>query len=301
MKLYIEKYTSIKRALHPITRYDRIEGKGVTAMLQINSSSLYPVLRDFYTLTNLRIVIFDTQFQELMAYPEKRVDFCSLLRQKPEGETACRKSDRDGCKQCAKTKELVLYRCHAGLTEAVVPILDTDGVLAYVMFGQVLPRENGNSAKGKLKSNYPAFSDYIDRIPVKSAAELNAAATVLQAITTYVITNRWVTPGKSAFIRQLDRYIEENLRKTISVEEVCAAFHIGRTRLYALSSDYLGCGLAEYIRNQRIFHAQKLLTQTEMPITEIASAVGFCDYNHFSRIFKQVTGSSAREYRNSRQ
>ena len=40
-------------------------------MLQLNTSSLYPVLRDFYTLTNLRIVIFDTQFHELMAYPRE--------------------------------------------------------------------------------------------------------------------------------------------------------------------------------------------------------------------------------------
>ena len=270
-------------------------------MLQLNTSSLYPVLRDFYTLTNLRIVIFDTQFQELMAYPVKKVDFCSLLRQNPDGDAACRKSDREGCRQCAKTKELVVYRCHAGLTEAVVPIMDKDGVLAYVMFGQAIIRETGTSAKAKLKSSYPEFSDYIDRIPVKSAAELDAAATVLQAITTYVITNRWVTPGKSAFIRQLDRYIEENLRKTISVEEICTAFHIGRTRLYALTADYLGCGLAEYIRNQRILHSQRLLTQTDMPVTEVASAVGFCDYNHFSRIFKQVTGISAREYKKNNQ
>ena len=286
-----------KQILHNTLPCDRITTKGVITMLQLNTSSLYPVLRDFYTLTNLRIVIFDTQFHELMAYPDERVGFCDLLRKHPAGEAACHKSDQESCRQCAKTKELIVYRCHAGLTEAVVPILDSDVVLAYVMFGQVLPRENGSAAKMKLKNSYPEFADYIDRIPVKSTAELDAAATVLQAITTYVMLNRWVTPGKSAFIRQLDRYIEENLHKTISVDEISAACHIGRTRLYALSTDYLGCGLAEYIRNQRILHAQKLLMQTDMPITEIASAVGFCDYNHFSRIFKQVTGISARAYK----
>jgi len=266
-------------------------------MLQLNTSSLYPVLRDFHTLTNIRIVIFDAQFQELMAYPEEKVGFCALLRQNPDGEAACRSSDREGCRQCAKTKELVVYHCHAGLTEAVVPIMDKGSVLAYVMFGQVIPKEYCTATKAKLKRNHPSFSDCIDSIPVKSTEELDAAATVLQAITSYVMINRWVTPGKSVFIRQLDRYIEENLHRTIAVEDVCSAFHIGRTRLYEISMDYLGCGLAEYIRNQRIQHAQKLLIQTEMPVTEIASAVGFCDYNHFSRIFKQVTGTSAREFR----
>jgi len=55
--------------------------------------------------------------------------------------------------------------------------------------------------------------------------------------------------------------------------------------------------VAEYIRNQRIQHAQRLLKETDTPITDIAYAVGFSDYNHFSRIFKQITGVSARLYR----
>lgn len=111
------------------------------------------------------------------------------------------------------------------------------------------------------------------------------------------MTNRWIVPGKSEFIRQLDRYIEDRLSQTITVDEICAAFRIGRTRLYEISIEYMGCGLAEYIRNQRVQHAQRLLKETDIPITDIAYAVGFSDYNHFSRIFKKQTGTSARSYR----
>ena len=39
------------------------------------------------------------------------------------------------------------------------------------------------------------------------------------------------------------------------------------------------------------------MKDTNLPITDIAYTVGFYDYNHFSRIFKQVTGTSARLYR----
>lgn len=266
-------------------------------MLQLNIGSLHGVMRDFYILTRLRIVIFSADFEELLAYPEKKEGFCALLRQDPAGDTACQSSDRKGCLKCAKSKELVLYQCHAGLTEAVVPIFDRNGVLAYVMFGQVVPREDDAAIIVKIKANYPAFSAEIDNIPVKSELELNAAATILQAITSYVITNRWVTPGKSEFIRQIDRYIEEHLSRSITMEEMCAAFRVGRTRMYELSMEYLGCGLSEYIRKQRILHAQQMLRQTDLSITEIAYAVGFSDYNHFSRIFRQVTGTSARVFR----
>ena len=120
---------------------------------------------------------------------------------------------------------------------------------------------------------------------------------ILQTITAYVMTNRWVVPNKSEFIREVDRYIEDHLSESFSVDSICAAFRIGRTKIYELSMDYLGCGLAEYIRKQRIAYAQKMLIQTNMPVTDIAFATGFSDYNHFSRVFKAMTCQSAREYR----
>lgn len=266
-------------------------------MLQLNTAGLRKVMQDFYTLTKIRIVIFDSEFQELLAYPTDREDFCRLLRQTPQGADRCVRSDKAGCLKCAKSKELVIYKCHAGLMEVVVPIIDKTGVLAYVMFGQIITQETCEQTRTELKQQYPDLAEEIDRIPTKSQRELNAAATVLQAITAYVITNRWVMPSKSEFIRAIDNYIETHLSENITVEDLCDTFRIGRTKIYELSMDYLGCGLAEYIRKQRIVHAQRLLTQTDMPITDIAFATGFADYNHFSRIFKQTVGISAREYR----
>lgn len=267
-------------------------------MVQLNIAGLHKVMQDFYTLTKIRIVIFDAEFNELLAYPKNLENFCYLLRQTPQGKAACFASDKNGCQKCAKTKELVTYRCHAGLTEAVVPIMDKGGVLAYVMFGQIIPRESSEATRREIIKRNPSLAHEVDGIPIKSQRELNAAATVLQAITAYVMTNRWVVPSKSEFIRKLDRYIEEHLSSPISVEDICTAFHIRRTKLYEISMDYLGCGVAEYIRKQRILHAQRMLSQTDMPITDIAFSAGFSDYNLFSRTFKQSVGVSARQYRN---
>ena len=266
-------------------------------MLWLNTAGLHKVMQDFYTLTKIRIVIFDADFQELIAYPTERIPFCHLLRCTPAGEAGCSVSDKEGCLKCAKRKELVIYRCHAGLTEAVVPILDKQGVLAYVMFGQIIPEESREETARQIKKKVPSLAQEVDSIPVKSQSELSAIAMVLQAVTAYVMTNRWVIPNKSKFVRELDRYIEEHLAESITAEDICTAFRIGRTKIYSLSADYLGCGLAVYIRRKRIMHAQQMLTQTEMSITDIAFATGFSDYSHFYRVFKQVTGISAREYR----
>lgn len=267
------------------------------AMLQINTTNLYRVLKDFYVLTKIRIVLFDSEFQELMSYPPEQQGFCGALRATREGDAKCSVSDQRGCVKCAKTQGVTAYKCHVGLTEVVVPIQDKNGVFGYVMFGQIIPREDYENTKHQIKLQYPQYADYIEKIKAKSQEELNAAATILQALTTYVLTNHWVTPGKSEFIRQLDGYIAQNIHRPITAEEICSQFRMGRTRLYSVAMSYLGCGIAQYIRNQRVRAAQRMLLQTDLSIADIAFAVGFSDYNHFSRVFKSICGMSAREFR----
>lgn len=266
-------------------------------MLQINMANLYRLLKDFYVLTKIRIVLFDSKFRELMSYPPKQQGFCGVLRATQEGDAKCSESDRGGCVRCTKTQGAAVYKCHAGLTEVVVPIQDQNGIFGYVMFGQIIPRESYEETKRQIERQYPQYASYIERIQAKTQEELDAAVTILQALTAYALTNHWVTPGKSEFVRQLDAYIAQNIHRAITAEDICAQFHIGRTRLYHIVKSYLGCGLAKHIQEQRVSAAQQMLLQTDMPVSNIAFAVGFSDYNHFSRVFKNVCGMSAREFR----
>lgn len=273
-------------------------------MLQFNKENLRKVFHDFYVLTHLRIVLIDSEFNELLSYPEKQYGFCAEIRRNMDVHSKCLASDKAGCLACANSKELNIYRCHMGLVEAVIPILDGGEILGYVMFGQILKSDTCDIERRRLKrtfANWPyrSIDSVVDEIPTRSEEELNAAATILQALTTYVLFNRWVAPKKYDFIRRLDTYIEENLGGPISVDDICLSFGIARTRLYSIATDYLGCGIAEYIRKKRIFHAKEFLEKTELPISQIVYDTGFCDYSHFSRVFKEETGVTAREYRKS--
>lgn len=271
-------------------------------MLQFNKENLRKVFHDFYVLTHLRIVLIDSEFNELLSYPEKQYGFCAEIRRNMDVHSKCLASDKAGCLACANSKELTIYRCHMGLVEAVIPILDGGEILGYVMFGQILKSDTCDMERRRLKrtfANWPyrSIDSVVDEIPTRSEEELNAAATILQALTTYVLFNRWVAPKKYDFIRRLDTYIQEHLRGPITVDDICLSFGIARTRLYSVATDYLGCGIAEYIRKKRIFHAKEFLEKTDLPISQIVYDTGFCDYSHFSRVFKEETGITAREYR----
>ncbi len=43
--------------------------------------------------------------------------------------------------------------------------------------------------------------------------------------------------------------------------------------------------------------AKKLLTTTELPVWQIAEAVGFVNYNYFSEVFRKTYGRSPRSFR----
>lgn len=271
-------------------------------MLQIHSGNLYKVLRDFHTLTGVRIELLDKNLNTLIYYPPEKIEFCNIVSSDQLLRSKCVECDRHNSQTSARTKNVVHYRCHMGLMEAVTPVFDDSGILGYVMFGQVLMQETCKETRTALKrqfseKKYPGITKAIDCIPVKSATELSASVTILEALVTFFMSNQWIMPEKSEFIRRLDHYIEANLSQNITVDDICAEFHIKRTRLYGIAKEYLGCSIAKYIRQQRIAHACRMLLETSHPITTIAYAVGFSDYRHFSRIFREVQGVSATKYR----
>lgn len=271
-------------------------------MLTINTTNLYKIFRDFYTLTNMRVVLFSKEQEELMEYPSARHNFCDLICKDSHWAKKCEECDRSNVEICSKSEKTLKYSCHLGLWECIVPIYDSNGILGYVMFGQVMADDKASRTKQQLKQQFPeetfpGITDAIEAIPAKSKAELDACITVLQALASYMLSNQWVTPQKSEFIRHMDKFIEKNLEKNIGVEDICAEFHIRRTRLYSVAKDYLGTSIAMYIRKQRILHACRLLRETDDSVNHIAYRVGFCDYGHFSRIFREMEGVTATDYR----
>jgi AraC-like DNA-binding protein len=54
-----------------------------------------------------------------------------------------------------------------------------------------------------------------------------------------------------------------------------------------------------YLARYRLDRARELLVCTDLPVTEIAHAVGFADLAYFDRVFRRTAGTSPGEYRRS--
>ena len=58
-----------------------------------------------------------------------------------------------------------------------------------------------------------------------------------------------------------------------------------------------GCTPGEYLRRARIERARRLLAKREVPLSQVAVAVGYYDQSHFTSVFRRVTGTTPGQYR----
>ena len=65
---------------------------------------LNALLRDFYTLTHMRITVYDDDIREITAYPRRIAPICRYIRTDPRAEAACYACDAEGCRQSLKLK-----------------------------------------------------------------------------------------------------------------------------------------------------------------------------------------------------
>lgn len=104
-------------------------------------------------------------------------------------------------------------------------------------------------------------------------------------------------PGRIAS-SQAVRYIEDNLNRQLSLEEIAAHVNVSTRQLTRLFATFAGTSPAQYVRVTRLDRASAMLTRTELPIKDISHQTGFSDVQYFTRCFTALFGVSPGAYRN---
>lgn len=95
-------------------------------------------------------------------------------------------------------------------------------------------------------------------------------------------------------IRQAIIVMEQHLENALSIPEIADEVEISHRQLNRLFMRYVGKSPAIYYRDIRLDRARGLVTQTDMPMSEIAIASGFASQVHFSRAYRERFGLSPR-------
>jgi len=92
-------------------------------------------------------------------------------------------------------------------------------------------------------------------------------------------------------------FIEDNLHRNISIDELSELLHFHPNYFIRYFKDIMKVSPIEYTNNLRIEKAKTLLSTESITIEEIAHKVGFSTLYYFSRTFKEKTGFTPTDYR----
>ncbi|MCM2369132.1 AraC family transcriptional regulator [Aporhodopirellula aestuarii] len=95
-------------------------------------------------------------------------------------------------------------------------------------------------------------------------------------------------------------FAEKNLSSPPSVDELAVIAKMSRYQLDRRMRRIFGLTVGQWLMKARIDLAQRLLSDTELPIATIALEAGYSDQSAFTRQFRVATGLSPREYRSVR-
>lgn len=109
--------------------------------------------------------------------------------------------------------------------------------------------------------------------------------------------NRVYLEGRSDALGRVVKFIDENLAKSISLNEVAEAAFLSPSYLSQLLKKQTGQAFVEWLTARRMQRARELLAHTGDRISTIANAVGFVDEAYFARRFHQHFGTSPSKYR----
>jgi AraC family transcriptional regulator len=91
--------------------------------------------------------------------------------------------------------------------------------------------------------------------------------------------------------------LQTRFREGWSLERLASESGMSPARLAQLFRRQVGTSIHEVLNKVRVEHAQMLLKDSELSISEIAGDCGFATSQHFARIFRQLSGSTAVKYR----
>ena len=98
-----------------------------------------------------------------------------------------------------------------------------------------------------------------------------------------------MTKGAAAF--RHNRYDDPDM------EEVCAHFHYGKSRLYAAFRRVMGDSVMHWYHTRKLEEARRLLLESDDSVARIATMLHFDSPQYFSRMFSRYTGVCPRDFR----
>ncbi|WP_342047746.1 response regulator transcription factor [Bacillus sp. OTU530] len=105
---------------------------------------------------------------------------------------------------------------------------------------------------------------------------------------------------KESVVDLVRKFIHDHLgEQRLTREDIANYVYLNPDYLTRVFKKQTGLSLSDYLQQQRIEYAKKLLVETSLPVSEVALSAGYSNFSYFSTIFKKATKLNPMEYRKS--
>lgn len=165
----------------------------------------------------------------------------------------------------------------------------------FMGFIKLIAKEKGydkNPAVGQAKLSYTVF----DSLCGLESVRQYVTDLCLELLLNPLDAN---SKGYSHIVRSCIGFIKQNYASNITLGDMAEHTQVSKSYLSMLFKQETNVTISAYLTGYRIEKAKKLMLSTNDKMYEIASRVGFDNPYYFSKIFKEITGMTCKEFKNS--
>ncbi|MFP5106245.1 response regulator transcription factor [Neobacillus sp. C211] len=149
-----------------------------------------------------------------------------------------------------------------------------------------------------IQANQVFSQNLLTEKPVKVLKSLDFLQDWVIYIADVAMHQLHVPQEKGSVVNIVKQYIQNHLgEQRLTREEIANYVYLNPDYLTRLFKKQTGVSISEYLQQQRIEYAKKLLAGTNLPVSEVALSAGYSNFSYFSTIFKKATELNPMEYR----
>lgn len=105
-----------------------------------------------------------------------------------------------------------------------------------------------------------------------------------------------ITEKEIGIVAKAADLLSSEWREPPALSELVKLLGLGKSRLTSSFKTIYGCTMSDYVLNLRMQHAQQLLSEGKLNITQVAMEVGYEHASNFTSAFKRHTGMTPKNF-----
>jgi AraC family transcriptional regulator len=103
--------------------------------------------------------------------------------------------------------------------------------------------------------------------------------------------------GRPCWLGRVEELIRESPSEQMTLTEIAAGCGVHPAHLNKVFRRHFGLSIGRYLRHLKVEHAKQLLTNSALPLAQVAAESGFYDQSHFARVFRRAMGCAPSHFR----